>query len=83
MKYNLERIVHCLIDGIIIILALLCFLLLITWMQTRDLEDKVEIHKIESKRVTSMLADCLNGKALFDYNTNTALFCSKALEMKL
>lgn len=70
------------IDALLIIAALLCFLALLTWMQHRDLEDQVETHKTESRRVTSMLADCMNGKPLFDYNTNTAYFCDRAIAVK-
>lgn len=70
------------IEGLIVILGLLCFLALLTWMQHRDLEDQVETHKTESRRVTSMLADCMNGKPLFDYATNTAYFCDRAIAVK-
>ena len=67
------------IDGCILIAGLLILLSIITWAQARDEEDRVA----DKQNYAAMLASCMNGEALFDYNTDTAYFCSKPLEVKL
>jgi len=83
MKLNSDRIVDSTLNGAIIVAVLLCFLVLLSWMKTKDIEDAVEFHRTEARRVTIMLASCMNGKALVDKKTNTAYFCNRVVEMKL
>lgn len=71
------------IDGLIIILGLLIFLVLISWAQKRDLDDAVAWQKEQAQRAMGMLADCMNGKALYDKKSNKAYFCDKAIEVSL
>jgi len=68
------------LDAAVIIVL---FLALLIWMQYRDLKAEVETHKHEAKRVTSMLAQCMNGKALYDRQHEIAYFCGKVIEVKL
>lgn len=72
-----------LIDGFIIILGLLIFLVLISWAQNRDLEDAVQWQKEQAQKAMGMLADCMNGKALYDKKSNKTYFCDKAIEVSL
>lgn len=72
------------LDALILIVGLLCFLVLLTWMQERDAGTQlVELHRAEAKRVTGLLASCLNGKPIVDRKTNTAYFCGKPYEVQL
>jgi len=72
-----------LLDAIIIIVGLLCFLGLLSWMQQKDLDDAVAYQKETAQRYAYMLAQCMNSKALLDRKTNTAYFCGKIIEVKL
>lgn len=67
------------IDGCILIAGLLVLLSIITWTQNRDEEDR----RAEEQSYAAMLAACMNGEALIDYNTNVAYFCGKPTEIKL
>lgn len=71
------------IDGLIIILGLLIFLVLISWAQKRDFDDTVQWQKEQTQKAMGMLADCMNGKALYDKKSNKAYFCGKAIELPL
>jgi len=71
------------VDGAIVIAVMLCLLKLVTWGSAEDIESAVDFHKKEATRVTHMLAECMNGKALYDKTHNVAYFCGKVLEMKL
>ena len=71
------------LDGLIIILSLLIFLMLISWAQARDVEDAVAWQKEQATKTMGMLADCMNGKALYDKKSNKAYFCGKAIEVPL
>ena len=71
------------IDGFIIILGLLIFLVLISWAQKRDFDDAVQWQKEQTHKAMGMLADCMNGKALYDKKSNKVYFCGKAIEVPL
>jgi len=61
-----------------------CFFGLITWMQARDAADQELLRQEiteQSHRYSAMLAQCMNGGALFDKISETAYFCSKPLEI--
>ena len=63
------------IDALILVLGLIAFLALISWAQDKD--------EVERVAYSQLLAECFNGGTLYDYNTRTAYFCSKPLEVKL
>ena len=69
-----------LIEGALFICILL---LVIVVMQNRDLNDEVETQKATAEKATAMLAECFNGGALLDRNTNVAFFCDKPTEVRL
>ena len=69
--------------GLIIILGLLIFLVLLSWAQKRDFDDAVQWQKEQTQKAMGMLADCMNGKALYDKKSNKAYFCEKAIEVPL
>ena len=72
-----------LIDALIIIVGLLCFLALITWAQNKDVEDAVEYQKETANRYAHMLATCTNGGAVIDRVARKAHFCGKTVEVPL
>ena len=75
----LNTFIH-LIEGALFICILL---LVIVVMQNRDLADEVETQKATAEKATAMLAECFNGGALIDRNTNVAFFCDKPTEIRL
>lgn len=72
-----------LIDALIVIVGLFAFILILGYMQQKDLEDAVEAHKASSQRYAGMLAECLNGGAILDRNTKIGYFCSRPIEVQL
>ena len=77
------------VDAAALLAVILVFVALIGWMQARDAKDQQLIQQeliaqkeAQSNRYAQMLADCLNGKAILDKLSNTALFCSEAVTIK-
>jgi len=66
-----------------VIIGVILFFALLAWMSLRDAEAAVEFHKQQATRYSAMLAQCMNGKVLFDKTHDTAYFCGKTLEVKL
>ena len=71
------------IDALIVIVGLFAFILILGYMQQKDLEDEVEAHKASSQRYAGMLAECLNGGSLLDKTSGKGFFCGKAIEIQL
>ena len=59
------------------------FLLILVFMQNKDLQDRIDEQQSEVKKYSGLLAECLNGGAVIDRNTNKAIFCDKAIEVQL
>ena len=77
------------VDAAVLLAVILVFVALIGWMQARDAEDQIRIQKemtaqkeARANRYARMLADCLNGRAILDRASNTALFCTPAVSIK-
>ena len=64
-------------------LAICVLLLILAFMQNKDLQDRIDEQQSEVKKYSGLLAECLNGGAVIDRNTNKALFCDKAIEVQL
>ena len=71
------------LDALLIIVGILLFVALLGYMQQRDLNDAVETHRAAAKKAETMLAQCLNGKALYDAKDKRAYFCGRAVEVPL
>jgi len=72
-----------LIDGLILVIGLLIFLALVSWMQQKDLNDALEFQKETAQRYAHMLAQCMNGKILYDKRSDRLYACDKVLEINL
>ena len=59
------------------------FLLILVFMQNKDLQDRIDEQQSEVKKYSGLLAECLNGGTLLDKETDTAYFCDKPSEVKL
>ena len=74
------RFVRLMIDAA---LAICILLLILAFVQNRDLEDKVANQQQEVSRYAGLLAECLNGGAMLDRESNVAYFCGKPSEVRL
>jgi len=72
-----------LIDALIIVVGLLIFLVLVTWAQQRDIDDAVQYQKEAATRYAHMLAQCMNGKLLYDKSGDKLYACDKVVEITL
>ena len=71
------------LDALVVVVCVLAFIVLLGLLQNRDLRDEVEMQKATADKATAMLAECFNGGALLDRNTNVAFFCDKPTEIRL
>ena len=64
-------------------LAICVLLLILAFMQNKDLQDRIDEQQSEVKKYSGLLAECLNGGTLLDKETDTAYFCTRPLEVRL
>lgn len=74
---------HRLLDALIIIAGLFCFLAILSWAQQKDLDDAVAYHKEQAQRYSHLLAQCMNGKILYDKRSDKLYACEKVVEVSL
>lgn len=74
---------HRLLDALIVIAGLFLFLVLLSWAQQKDYDDAVQYQKEQAQRYSHMLAQCMNGKMLYDKTSDKLYACDRVIEISL
>ncbi|MFZ4539976.1 hypothetical protein, partial [Propionivibrio sp.] len=71
------------LDVALLVVGLLAVLVVLGLLQNRKLEAQVTSQKAETLKFSGILADCMNGLAVYDRSSNTAHFCAKVISVSL
>lgn len=64
-------------------IGFLTYMVMHLWEQNIQLKESAKTHEKASYKYSYLLASCMNGGTLYDKESNTAFFTSKAIAIKM